>query len=97
MKRILLLLTMSVVVVLLLSSAALAKRHPDDGMAASRTATATEQRADGRTSGDGRRVNIVLLAKTGGPSPAILSGLAALVMAGSGVAVLALVRRYTTS
>lgn len=95
MKRILLLLTMSVVLVLLLSSAALAKRHPDDGMAASRTAT--EQRADGRTSGEGRRVNIVLLAKTGGPSPAIVSGLAGLVMAGSGVAVLALVRRYTTS
>lgn len=109
MKRILFLLTMSAVLVLLLSSAALAQHHPDGGMAASRTATATasptatatatakEQRAGGRTSGDGRRVNMVLLARTGGPSPAILFALAALVMVGSGGAVLALVRRYTSS
>jgi hypothetical protein len=109
MKRILLLLALSAVLVLLLSSAALAKRHLDDGMAASRTATATAnptatatatakgQRAGGRTSGDGRRVNIVLLARTGGPSPAILFALAALVMVGSGVTVLALVRRYNSS
>ena len=109
MKRILLLLILSAVLVLLLSSAALAKQDLDDEMTASRTATATAsptatatatakgQRAGGRTSGDGRRVNIVLLARTGGPSPAILFALAALVMVGSGVAVLALVRRYTSS